>query len=92
MATIPVTQSARSVALVTALLLLVPAVTMQFTAEVAWGAGDFAAAAALLFGAGMAFVLWSRRAKRTRQRAAVGLLVVGALAVGWAELAVGIFH
>jgi len=92
MATTRIAQAALHVGLVTALLLLVPAVAMQFTAEVAWGPGDFVAAAALIFGAGMAFVLGSRRAGTTGQRVAVGLLVFGALAIAWAELAVGVFH
>ena len=84
-------RSARQVGLVTGLLLLVPAVAMPFTAEVAWGLVDFAAAAALLFGAGMAFALGSRRVTSTRQQVAVGLLVFGALGIVWAELAVGVF-
>lgn len=92
MAITRIAQAALHVGLVTALLLLVPGVAMQFTAEVAWGPGDFAAAAALLFGAGMAFVLGSRDARSVRQRVAVGLLVFGALAIVWAELAVGVFN
>lgn len=91
MSTTPLARSALHVGLVTAALLLVPAVAMQFTAEVAWGPGDFVAAAALLFGAGMAFAIGSGRAKSVRQRVAVGLIVFGALAVVWAELAVGVF-
>lgn len=92
MATSRIAQAARQVGLVTALLLLVPGVAMQFTSDVAWGPGDFAAAAALIFGAGMAWVLGSRMARTGAQRGAVGLLVLGALAIAWAELAVGIFH
>lgn len=91
MPTTPLARSALHVGLVTAALLLVPAVAMQFTTEVTWGPGDFAAAAALLFGAGMVFALGSRRTKSARQRFAVGLIVFGALAVVWAELAVGVF-
>jgi hypothetical protein len=91
MVTTSITPSALHVGLVTALLLLVPAVAMLFTAEVAWGPGDFAAAAALLVAAGMALVLGSRRAKGARQRVAVGLIVFSALATVWAELAVGVF-
>ncbi len=91
MTTIRLAQAARRVGLATTLLLLVPAVAMQFTAEVAWGPGDFAAAAVLLFAAGMAWVLGSRGARSVRQRLALGLLVFGTLAGVWAELAVGVF-
>lgn len=91
MAKTPIAQSALQVGLATTALLLVPAAAMQFTAEVAWGPGDFAAAAVLLFGAGMAFVLGSRQAKSARQRVAIGLIVCSSLALVWAELAVGVF-
>lgn len=91
MAMTRIAQAALYVGFVTVLLLLVPGVAMQFTTEVDWGPGDFVAAAALIFGAGMAFVFGSRKARAVRQRAAVGLLVFGALAIVWAELAVGVF-
>ena len=80
------------VAVLTAMLLLVPLVAMQFTAEANWAPGDFAAAGVLLFGAGMAYVLATRRTRTTRQKVVVGALVFAVLAVVWAELAVGLFH
>ena len=58
------------VALVTALLLLVPAIAMRLTPAVSWGPGDFAAAAALLFGAGTLTVL---RLSRVRVSAPIEL-------------------
>ena len=91
MVTTRIAQSVLHVGLVTAALLLVPSVAMQFTTEVAWGPGDFAAAAALLFGAGLLYVLGCRRAKSTHQRVAAGLIIFGALTIDWAELAVGVF-
>jgi hypothetical protein len=79
------------VAVATALLLLVPAVAMQFTAEVSWGPGDFIVAAILLFGAGAAAVLAHRHVQgRGRRRALLVAIAVG-LALVWAELAVGLF-
>ncbi len=83
-------KSGARVAAGTALLLLVPLVAMQFTNEVAWGVGDFVAAAALLFGSGMAYALAARRARNTWHRVAVGALTLAVLAVVWAELAVGV--
>ena len=53
-----------AVALATALLLLVPAIAMQFTSEVAWGPGDFVVAAVLLFGAGVTTILGIRQLSR----------------------------
>jgi hypothetical protein len=80
-----------AVASVTALLLLLPLVAMQATPEVRWGPGDFLAAALLLSGTGTAMVLAWRYARSTRLRVAlVGFLAL-ALAVVWAELAVGLF-
>jgi len=87
-----VLRAATRVAALTAMLLLVPLVAMQFTAEVMWAPGDFVAAGVLLFGAGMAYVLATRRTRAARQRVVVGALVLGVLAVVWAELAVGLFH
>lgn len=80
------------VAALTATLLLVPLVAMQFSGEVNWAPGDFVAAGMLLFGAGMAYVLATRRSRTTRHKVVVGALVFAGLAVVWAELAVGLFH
>ena len=79
------------VALATALLLLVPAIAMQFTSEVAWGPGDFVVAAVLLFGAGALAVLALSRVQGRVRRAAVVGAIAGGLALVWAELAVGLF-
>ena len=73
-------------------LLLAPLVAMQFTSEVRWGAGDFAAGAILLGGAGLALEAAIRFVHGARARILVGLVVLAALALIWAELAVGLFH
>jgi len=83
---------ALNVAAATLLLLLVPLVAMQFTSEVSWGPGDFLAAAALLFTAGMAYTVCARYVHTTKQRALVGFGVLVILATVWAELAVGLFR
>lgn len=80
------------VAVTTGVLLLVPAVAMQFTREVNWGLADFLVAGGLLFGAGMTYVVTARPARRPGQRAALAAAVLLGLAVVWAELAVGLFR
>lgn len=73
------------------LLLLIPAVGMQFSAEMNWGIEDFIAAAVLIGGAGLGIELAVRLIKsRTAMFAAIaGVLAV--LLLIWAEVAVGIF-
>lgn len=78
------------IALATGLLLLVPLVAMQFTAEVNWTLGDFVAMGILLFGSGTLFVLVARVAPR-KYRALIGFAITVAFLWLWAELAVGIF-
>lgn len=77
---------------VAALLLLWPAVAMQFTDEVRWGPGDFVVAAALLGGVCGTFDLLERLRPDRRTRWLTGGAVVLLCAVVWAELAVGLFH
>lgn len=74
-----------------AALLALPAVTMLFTSEMNWGPEDFAAAAILLGGAGLALELAARWPVDPRKRALAAIAVVGVLLAVWAELAVGIF-
>ncbi|MFM5929983.1 MAG: hypothetical protein ACKOPQ_03650 [Novosphingobium sp.] len=72
-------------------LLLLPAVAMQISREVNWGAEDFLAAALLIGGAGLGVELAVRfiRTRAAMMAAIAGVLFVVALI--WAELAVGIF-
>ena len=72
------------------LILLVPAMAMQFTAEVAWGPGDFILAWLLLAGAGLAYHFGTRSAGPVAAKAAVALAVGAALMLVWANLAVGL--
>ena len=87
-----VPRAATRVAALTAILLLLPLLAMQFSAEPNWAPGDFVAAGVLLFGAGMAYVMGTRSARTIRHKVVVGALVFAVLAVVWAELAVGLFH
>lgn len=79
-----------ALALGTGLLLLVPLMAMQFTAEVDWNPVDFLVMGTLLFGTASLFVLAARRAPR-RYWLPIGLLLGLGFLLVWAELAVGIF-
>lgn len=73
-----------------ALLLLLPAVAMRFTREVAWDAAAFAVFGVMLALACGAFEV-ARRVMRGRAvRVAAGLAIAAAFLLVWAELAVGI--
>lgn len=85
-----VSRSVTGVAIATALLLMVPAVAMQFSDEVKWGPLDFVFMGALLFGAGLAFVLIARRVDHVSYRLAVGLAVAAGLLLIWVNLAAGL--
>ncbi|RVU46019.1 hypothetical protein [Rubrivivax rivuli] len=87
----PLPRAAAVVGAITLLLLLVPAMAMQFSGDFNWGPGDFAAAGGLLFGAGMAYVITSRRVRTAKHRVLVAMGVLLVLCVVWAELAVGLF-
>ena len=77
-------------ALVTALLLLIPLVAMQFTREVTWTLADFVLAGGLLFGAGLTYVLIARLGGNAAYRLAAGVAVGAGLLLSWLNLAVGI--
>ena len=78
------------VIVVTAILLAVPFVAMQFTNEVDWSAGDFIIMGALIFGTGLSFVLVMRYATHFLYRAAIGLALGTTFFMIWANLAVGL--
>jgi len=73
-----------------AALLVLPLVAMRFTREVDWTPGDFAAAALLLGGGGLAFEVAMRRVTRPAARLAAGCAIGLAVALVWAEGAVGL--
>lgn len=84
-------KSLRVVAVVTAAILMIPLVAMQFTNEVVWTPLDFVAAGTLLAIAGVAVSLALRKLRGTQGRL-VALGLIGLLFLYcWAELAVGIF-
>jgi hypothetical protein len=84
------TRSITRLALVTASLLLIPLVAMQFTSEVNWTGSDFVFAGVVLFGAGLTFILIARKWNNTTYRLAVGVAVVAGFLLVWANAAVGL--
>lgn len=73
-----------------ALLLLLPLVAMQFTAEVNWTASDFVFAGVLIGAVGFATELTVRRTQVPTYRAGVGLALVAGFLTIWADAAVGL--
>lgn len=87
---VSIVESAIPVALVTAGILMIPIVAMQFTAEVDWSIADFVIMGIILFATGMTYQLVTRTSGDLAYRLAVGsALVVGFLTI-WVNLAVGI--
>lgn len=79
-----------AVALVTVLILIVPLVAMQFTAEVNWSVSDFIVMGALLFGTGVLFMLVMRLSSSIAYKVAMGLAVGATFFMVWVNLAVGL--
>jgi len=73
------------IAIVTALILLVP-----FVARAPWTLSDYIAAGVLLFGTGLTYELVSRKGSRVQYRAAVGIACATGLLLVWMNLAVGL--
>lgn len=75
----------------TALLLLIPLIAMQFTAEVVWDLTDFIVAGILLFITGLLIDFVLQKFSNTSHRILVVGIVLLIFILTWAELAVGIF-
>lgn len=80
-----------SVFVVTAAILLIPFVAMQFSDEWDWNLFDFVVIGTLLVGTGLLMVLASRKVKNIHYRVVIVAALLIALLLAWAELAVGIF-
>lgn len=76
---------------VAAVLLLIPFIAMQFTNEVQWSGSDFVVMGALLTGTVLLIELVLRTVKKRANRLILCIAVLGALALIWMELAVGVF-
>ena len=87
----PLARDIGMVLLGTALILLVPLVAMQLTAEVNWSLFDFVLMGALIATTGLMFVLVARNVPNSGYRMLAGIALALALLLIWAELAVGVF-
>jgi hypothetical protein len=76
--------------IVTACILLVPLIAMQFDTGVNWTPFDFIFAAVMLLGTGFTYEFISRRSKSVQYRAGLALGVLTGLALVWINGAVGI--
>jgi peptidoglycan/LPS O-acetylase OafA/YrhL len=76
---------------VTALVVLIPLVAMQFSDDVDWNIFDFLAAGVLLFGTGLVYEFGVKRIRTPKARTVASIVLLAALALVWAELAVGVF-
>lgn len=71
-------------------LIALPAIAMQFTAEVRWETGDFAFALTLLGGVGLALELAIRAGGDWAYRGGAAVALAAGLLMLWANAAVGI--
>jgi hypothetical protein len=76
---------------VIAAVLATPLVAMRFTGEVDWDAADFLFAGVLLGGAGLVFELAAWKVRDTGLRVAIGIVLLAAVLLLWADAAVGLF-
>lgn len=74
-----------------AILLLIPAIAMQFTNDVKWSPFDFLVAGVLMLGTGLLCELVIRKVSTFKYRVALCAAVLIAFILIWLELAVGIF-
>ncbi len=73
-----------------AVLLLLPAIAMQFSGQVVWTAADFIFAAVVLIGTGLTVEVLVRKRSGTAFRAGAGVALAAALLLTWSNAAVGL--
>ncbi|MCG8414204.1 MAG: hypothetical protein MI746_08290 [Pseudomonadales bacterium] len=79
------------IALTTVLVLMIPAIAMQFSDEVDWNLADFVVGGSLIFGAGLTYSWLVGKTTGRARRAKIGGAVAAGLLLVWVQLAVGIF-
>ena len=78
------------IGIMTALVLMVPLVAMQFTGDVQWSPLDFVTMGALIFGTGLTYELIASRGGSRSYRAGVGVACAAGFLLIWVNLAVGL--
>ncbi|THD69802.1 hypothetical protein E7Z59_05600 [Robertkochia marina] len=78
--------------LITTVLLLIPFIAMQFTAEVNWSGFDFMIMAILLTGCGLTIEVIRVKTSGGQKRVLLTLLAILLFLLLWAELAIGVFN
>lgn len=78
--------------IVTAVLLMLPLIAMQFDTGVDWGIRDFTIMGVMLFGTGLLIDLVLRKVHTLKYRLLLCGAILFAFFLLWAELAVGIFN
>ncbi len=79
------------IVLISAVLLLIPLIVMQFTTEINWNLFDFIIAGVILLGTGLMCELVIRKVTKIKYRIIICTALLVVLFLIWAELAVGIF-
>lgn len=77
-------------AVITAAVLLIPLIAMQFTSGVVWTLSDFVVMGILLFSTGTAYEFFARQTGQLAYRGGAALAVGTCLLLTWMNLAVGI--
>lgn len=78
--------------LITAFILLIPLIAMQFTSEVMWTLSDFVIAGVLIMGTGLVYEFASARITIPAHKLLFGIGLLFIFVLVWADLAVGIFN
>ncbi|WP_339752267.1 hypothetical protein [uncultured Winogradskyella sp.] len=73
------------------LILSVPLIAMQFSANVNWSLSDFFIAGVLLSGTGLLLELVLRKVNKKENRIILFVIIIALLLLIWIEFAVGIF-
>ena len=79
------------IVLITAIVLLMPLLAMQFTNEVNWNLFDFVIAGVLLLATGLTYDFVIRKVNKNKFRILIFVIIFLMVTLIWAELAVGIF-
>jgi tellurite resistance protein TehA-like permease len=77
-------------AIITILILSIPALAMQLSSNVDWGIFDFAIIGTLIFSASLAFEVISKKLTNITHKTIVGFILLVLVFLIWAELAVNL--